>query len=1212
MRRLLSNRTVRKLPIEMLERRQLLASLKGVVREDAAGIGSQDARDSGLPGIIVYLDQNNDGQYSVDEPSTITRGDDPDTPSDEAGQYAFEMPPGEYILRQQLTRPNRLNGDFVPPYYLQTSPHSQVGLGNPLSSSLAQEIRDYQPIAYVLEFTGFIERMETDRLPPNWRHLVAGTEWTVSITYGFDVAPAFDVHPNVAGRRFRVIDDYEVRFSVPDATRGIAESARVDRQATSLTVFDGGQRMLIELPLMAAPNLHLVLETQLLPAETARMLPHGGEIVPQRMRIVQGDPWSGETLVNSTMAGHRWAGKHADRSGQHATLPLDEERSFDFWNTRDDDGDGLPNRWEEPLGGLDVNADGIIDLSLAARGASPDHQDIFVEVDAMEGRAPMPQDVKNWDLTGVTPTGTVLDDVIRSFYEAPVSNPDGASGIRLHIELDETDLPLRTFDRFTEPWYEFDQIARDHTGGNDRRQVVPNRAHVLAARQYVYRYSLFADRRANGSTGLAEVSGNQFYVTLGQWKHLASDGTINYGGTPQQQAGTFMHELGHTLGLRHGGDDDFNYKPNYLSVMNYHWQVPNRNEGWTLDYSRNELRTLDPRHLNETDPISLDPYDEGRTVMVGPDDLRRLHVALPADWNRDGDAVDQDVAAPIYRGYRHDHGARGLAFDYYLRDGAMHEFSLRGHNDWHFAPEDFYLADNLEFEDGIHVCDVPEHSQESCYEDTTDFFTLTVSPDSFEPNSEEAPTILPFVDWIAPFDLDLFTGTSTGVFSLHNLEDYDPFLWQPPQPVRGQMRVQLTFDPLVPHPPEILVVDEFRQPVGRNQEAMGFQSIDVELGDLPASGVLRILVKRRGTEINPGQETPLTVDPVNGLRYVLEIDAPRIESLQGGTSWDGSSSLHGQAGDGYSWTDPRNWSVNGIPDSVPVSETVHWFPEEVASSQISLATDTTVEALQFASSQQICDQQCPHKLTVRSGVIDVFPLQVAHIYADMTTSSLSISKKGQGTLLLDGRVPEVRVYDGIVAGSTTIQGDLWVGRSGVLYPEDTVRVSQQANIAGTLAVNVLRQSNGVLDADTVRYTPSSALSIRAVEPISTANTEVRRTIVRGETVQISSSDLISVGRVFGSDQSDPEMDRHAGAGVFVNSIATTDDALDVVLFQAGAGDTNGDGRFRSDDLIAVFQHGLYETDFGAGWLQGDWNQDGRFDSSDLIEAMQLGLYMPDA
>ena len=34
-----------------------------------------------------------------------------------------------------------------------------------------------------------------------------------------------------------------------------------------------------------------------------------------------------------------------------------------------------------------------------------------------------------------------------------------------------------------------------------------------------------------------------------------------------------MHELGHNLGLHHGGDDGVNFKPNYLSIMNYSFEI---------------------------------------------------------------------------------------------------------------------------------------------------------------------------------------------------------------------------------------------------------------------------------------------------------------------------------------------------------------------------------------------------------------------------------------------------------------------------------------------------------------------------------------------------------------------------------------------------------------------------------------------------------------
>src|SRR5439155_15763147 len=57
-----------------------------------------------------------------------------------------------------------------------------------------------------------------------------------------------------------------------------------------------------------------------------------------------------------------------------------------------------------------------------------------------------------------------------------------------------------------------------------------------------------------------------------------------------------MHELGHTLGLRHGGQDGHNHKVNQLSVMNYSWsagvyfQDPTHTSGARyLDYSRMEL-----------------------------------------------------------------------------------------------------------------------------------------------------------------------------------------------------------------------------------------------------------------------------------------------------------------------------------------------------------------------------------------------------------------------------------------------------------------------------------------------------------------------------------------------------------------------------------------------------------------------------------------------
>src|SRR6185436_15332171 len=60
-------------------------------------------------------------------------------------------------------------------------------------------------------------------------------------------------------------------------------------------------------------------------------------------------------------------------------------------------------------------------------------------------------------------------------------------------------------------------------------------------------------------------------------------------------------ELGHNLGLRHGGDDDDIYKPSHLSVMNYTFQLTglvHTNLTRELDYSRHGF-AMNEATLNE-------------------------------------------------------------------------------------------------------------------------------------------------------------------------------------------------------------------------------------------------------------------------------------------------------------------------------------------------------------------------------------------------------------------------------------------------------------------------------------------------------------------------------------------------------------------------------------------------------------------------------------
>jgi uncharacterized delta-60 repeat protein len=360
----------------------------------------------------------------------------------------------------------------------------------------------------------------------------------------------------------------------------------------------------------------------------------------------------------------------------------------------DTDGDGLPDQWEQH--GVDLDFDGTVDYPLT--GADPLRQDLFLEIDAMQGRGPLPLSTPLSEVqqAGLA-TGTVVDRVISEYLQAPTHNPDGTQGIRLHVEIDETNIPMSTFQQ----WSDFATL-RDGVGdgpegyfGTRLERETANWPTMAAAKRAVYRYGLFADRiRTTRVSGIAETPGTSFAITLGAWD--------TPGGTADEQAGTLMHELGHTLGLHHGGGDDVNFKPNYFSVMNYHWQVPrSQNVGWSLAYSPGLQPPLNESQLDESQGIGFAPEGPlaGNSVVVGPLPLAAQPLSGGVDWNRNG-VIDQvPVAADINRGFA-DTNRDGLVNEMDNTHGEM----LLDHDDWSALRFIFTgPADLRKYKDGVDV-----------------------------------------------------------------------------------------------------------------------------------------------------------------------------------------------------------------------------------------------------------------------------------------------------------------------------------------------------------------------------------------------------------------------------------------------------------------------------------------------------------------------------
>ncbi|HEX8285740.1 MAG TPA: hypothetical protein VF588_20455 [Pyrinomonadaceae bacterium] len=304
-----------------------------------------------------------------------------------------------------------------------------------------------------------------------------------------------------------------------------------------------------------------------------------------------------DSATESAPAGRREPDRDRDdlTDAEEAAIGTDPD-------SRDTDGDALWDGWEvHTIDGLD----------LRSLGASPLHKDIFVEMDFMR-RASATH--------GLGPSDAVLRGIEAAFAAAPLPNPDGLSGVNIHLTMGD-EVP---YDDNLDPYDKEFAALRN-------KNFEPRRARAFHYMIWADTYTYRGNRTSSGIS--MDIPHSEFIVTLGSWNG-------NRGGTDIQKIGTFIHELGHNLGRMHGGSDHNNYKFNHLSVMNYTYQTRGilHNGTRVFGYQPFALPSLDEGNLQEADGLGRSPALAGYSIIYGSTAAGPTDVPCHAeiDWNRNG------------------------------------------------------------------------------------------------------------------------------------------------------------------------------------------------------------------------------------------------------------------------------------------------------------------------------------------------------------------------------------------------------------------------------------------------------------------------------------------------------------------------------------------------------------------------------------------------
>ncbi len=282
--------------------------------------------------------------------------------------------------------------------------------------------------------------------------------------------------------------------------------------------------------------------------------------------------------------------------------------------------DGIPDEWKEKGVTIDPTTGKAVPsgtpggkfIDLPQMGVSLDRPTVMVQMDWMEDSE------HNQKLEQ-----PAIDKVIEAFDRDPVTYPGvngtGSGASRPGITLIVDNGPESTITPGGKSWGELSSAKaipwegtlltgpRSAINSENFEKLVKKNL-VPSGRKPIFHYAVAAAKLSAESgctSGFTPHGGTKegfgFIVSLGGERKAGEPCWENEVGAPNQQTGTFMHELGHALGLHHGGEDAVNLKPNYPSVMNYLFQFSGvlRNEERAFDYSREPEEALQEKTLTE-------------------------------------------------------------------------------------------------------------------------------------------------------------------------------------------------------------------------------------------------------------------------------------------------------------------------------------------------------------------------------------------------------------------------------------------------------------------------------------------------------------------------------------------------------------------------------------------------------------------------------------